>query len=492
MAAQDIQAKPGLTFGQDNPMSRELILVLALMLSATFTMILNETVMSVALPTLMVDFQISAAVGQWLTTAFLLTMAVVIPLTGLILQRFSTRAVFVASVGLFAAGTALSGFAPGFGLLVAGRVVQAAGTAIMLPLLTTTVLTLVPVSRRGRTMGLMSIVIAVAPAVGPAYSGFVLNTLSWRWTFLTILPIAVIVLILGTAFVKDFSARSAARFDILSAVLSGVAFGGLIYGLSSIGESVEGDALIPPWIPIAAGAVALVLFVLRQVVLQGTDAVLLDMRPFKERTFSIGTIMLMISMSALFGTLILLPLFMQQILALDTLQTGLMLLPGGLMMGLIAPFVGRAFDRWGPRPLIIPGSIIVALALGGMCLLNPMSPLAQIVATHIVLSLGLGMILTPLLTSTLGALRTELYSHGSAITNTLQQLAGAAGTTLFISVMTATTAASEHAGANSAAAQAEGIHHAFLWGFFLAIVAAGLSFAVRSSAHNVVTAAALH
>ncbi|MBT2248208.1 multidrug efflux MFS transporter [Arthrobacter sp. BHU FT2] len=475
------------TARQDIKLPRNLVVVLTLMLAAAFIMVLNETVMSVALPRLMLDFKVSAALVQWLTTAFLLTMAVVIPLTGYILQRFSTRVTFVTSVGLFTVGTGICAFAPELGVLIMGRVVQGAGTAIMLPLLTTTVLTLVPIRRRGRIMGLNTIIIAVAPAIGPVFSGLVLNTLGWRWTFLLILPVAVVIFILGAFLIVDFSDRNPGRLDFVSVVLSGAAFGGLIYGLSSIGESVEGHVLLPPWVPVSIGVVALALFVLRQLQLQGTKAVLLDMRPFRVGNFSTGTIMLMLFMAALFGSLILLPLYLQRVLTLDTLQTGLLLLPGGLTTGVVAPVVGRAFDRWGPRPLVIPGSFVVAAAMGGMYLLGPSTPLAQVVATHVVLGLGLGMVMTPLLTSSLGSLHQDLFSHGSAITNTLQQLAGAAGTALFISVMTATTANGGHIDTGSVTAQADGIHHAFLWGFVLTLIAAGMSFFLRSPRPTVMT-----
>ncbi|WP_235866070.1 MDR family MFS transporter [Serinibacter arcticus] len=462
---------------------RPLKLVIGLLLAGAFVMILNETIMSVALPTLMVEFSVDAATAQWLTTGYLLTMAVVIPTTGLMLQRYSTRAVFVAALTLFTIGTLLCAVAPSFSLLVAGRVVQAIGTAIILPLMTTTVLTLVPVSRRGSTMGLISIVIAVAPAVGPTFSGFILDSLGWQWMFLTVLPIALVVLAVGAVLVKDFSARRSTPFDALSVVLSAVGFGGLVFGLSAIGKGGSTQGSMSPIVPLIAGVVALAVFVLRQISLQRRDAALLDLRPFRVRAFSLGIVMIMVSMLGLFGTLILLPIYLQQVMGLGTLQTGLALLPGGLAMGILAPFVGRAYDRIGPRPLVVPGSFVVALALLGMYLLNDSSTLTQIITTHVVLNIGLGLVMTPLLTTTLGSLRSELYSHGSAITNTLQQLAGAAGTALFITVMTAVSNSALSEGTDPVAAQAAGIHAAFLWGAVLAAIAALLSFTVKRAAN---------
>lgn len=457
-------------------------IVIAVLLVASFVMILNETVMGVAIPRLMTEFSVSAASAQWLTTAFMLTMAVVIPTTGLILTRFSTRSVFIGAISLFTAGSALAAAAPVFSVLVAARVIQASGTAIMLPLLITTVMTFVPIARRGRTMGLISIVIAVAPAVGPTFSGFILASLSWRWMFLAMLPIAVVAFLLGAALVKNITTPRAVPFDVLSIVLSGTAFGGLIYGLSSIGESTEGHAAVSPAIPLGVGTVALVLFVWRQILLERSGAALLSLRPLRTRTFTVGIVMMLISMSALFGTLILLPIYLQNVMGLSTLQTGLVLFPGGLTMGLIAPFVGRLFDAVGPRPLVVPGSVMVATALGLMTLLSAASPTWHVVGIHMLLSLGLGFLMTPLMTSALGSIEQELYSHGSAIMNTLQQLAGAAGTALFITIMSTRSAAGVAEGLDEEAALADGVHTAFTWGAGLAVVAVAISFLVRKPA----------
>ncbi|WP_232835850.1 MDR family MFS transporter [Actinocorallia populi] len=465
--------------GTEQALPRHVKIAIALPILAAFVMILNETVMSVALPKLMTEFSVGAATAQWLTTGYMLTMAVVIPATGLILQRFATRTVFITATSLFAAGTLLAGLAPQFGVLLAARVIQASGTALVLPLLMTTILTLVPASRRGGTMGLVAIVISVAPAVGPTFSGLILSELSWRWLFLSVLPIAVLTVAVGVVLVKNAGTPRPVRFDLPSFALSAVGFGGLIYGLSSIGEAAGGHAPVPPAVPLAVGAAALVLFVLRQIRLQRGDAALLDLRPFRTRSFVVGIVLLLFSMGALFGALILLPIYLQNVRGLTTLETGLLLLPGGLAMGLIAPLVGRLSDRFGPRPLVIPGTFTMALALALMSLLDETTPTWFVIVIHVLTSLGIGFAMTPLMTSALGSLDAGLYSHGSAILNTLQQLAGAAGTALFVTLMTLGTDAALETGTNPVSAQAAGIHDAFLWGGGVGLAAALLSFAVR-------------
>lgn len=456
-------------------------LLIGVLVVASFVMILNETIMSVALPKLMVDLSITASTAQWLTTGFMLTMAVVIPTTGFLFQRFTLRQVFVASMTLFSIGTLLAASAPGFELLLAGRIVQAGGTALMLPLLINTVLNLVPAQERGKMMGVISIVIAVAPAVGPTISGIILDALDWRWMFWLVLPIALVAFAIGAVLVKNVTPTSKPTFDAVSVVLSALAFGGLVYGLSSIGHSAE-ESSVPVWVPIIVGVVSLALFTFRQISRQDDDRALLNMRPFSTPTFSIGLGMLMISMMALFGALILLPMYLQNIRGLDTLTTGLMLLPGGLVMGLFAPFVGRAFDRIGPRPLVIPGSIVVSAALWLMTLLDAESALPMVVAIHVLLSVGLATIMTPLMTSSLGSLPKHLYSHGSAIFNTLQQLAGAAGTALFVTVMSTTAASQISSGTAESAANQVGIHTAFLCGGAVSLVAVAASFFIRKPA----------
>ncbi|OUE31009.1 Multidrug export protein EmrB [Clavibacter michiganensis] len=474
-AAADRAAAP-----EDERLPHGAPLVIGLLVVAAFVVILNETIMSVALPSLMVDLQITTATAQWLTTGFMLTMAVVIPATGFILQRFSTRQVFGAAMSLFSLGTLVAAIAPGFGVLLVGRIVQASGTAIMMPLLFTTVLNLVPAARRGRLMGVISIVIAVAPAIGPTVSGLILSSLSWRWMFWIVLPIALVALTLGLWRITNLTTPRKLPFDILSVVLSTLAFGGLIFGLSSLGESAEGNAPLPLWIPITVGVLALAAFIGRQVSLQREDRALMDLRTFRSRPFVVAIIMVSVSMMALFGSLIVLPLYLQNVLELGTLETGLLLLPGGALMAVLSPIVGRLFDRVGPRPLVIPGAVVVSIALWGMTtMLHEGTSIGWVIAVHLVLNAGLAFMFTPLLTSALGSLPPRLYSHGSATVSTMQQLAGAAGTALFVTVLTTTTVAGLADGQSEVTATAAGVQAAFMIGGFISLAAIVASFFVR-------------
>ncbi|WP_010141517.1 MDR family MFS transporter [Oceanicola sp. S124] len=454
-------------------------LVIGLLMISTFTVILNETLMSVALPRLMHDLDVTANAAQWLTTAFLLTMAVVIPVTGFLLQRLATRTVFLMAMSFFTLGTALCAVSPTLAPLVAGRVVQAVGTAIMMPLLMTTVMALVPAESRGKTMGNISIVISVAPAIGPTLSGFILQYFEWRWMFVMMLPIAIGSLSLGYFRLVNVNELTSRKLDLISVPLSAIGFGGLVYGFSAIGEGHGEGGPLPLWLPIAVGAAVLVLFVWRQLVLGPKERALLDLRTLGVRVFTVSVIMMGLAMMALFGMIMLLPLFVQNVLGYSTLHAGLLMLPGGLLMGISSPIVGRLFDRVGARKLVIPGGVIVSAGLWAMTLLTPGSTMFLVLAAHMLLSIGLAMLFTPLFTSSLGSLPKHLYSHGSAVIGTVQQVSGAAGIAIFVSVMSLRIGRETAAGAEMIPAMAAGLHQAFTLAASISLLLIVAGFFVR-------------
>ncbi|MCT9623501.1 DHA2 family efflux MFS transporter permease subunit [Pseudarthrobacter equi] len=425
-------------------MSRESVTIISTLLVATFVVILNETIMNVALQRLMVDLQVDAPTVQWLSTGFMLTMAVVIPTTGFILQSLSTRAVFMLAMGLFAGGTALAAVAPGFEILLLARIVQAGGTAIMLPLLMTTILTLVPLAKRGAVMGNVSIAISVAPAMGPTVSGLILEHFTWRFMFVFVLPVALAALAIGAKYLTNIGETEKTKLDFLSVFLTVPAFGGLVYGLSQIGGGHGGQAG-PSAGAIAAlviGVAALAVFVMRQVRLQKASAPLLDLGAFNFRMFTVSVLLMVVAMMALFGGVILLPLYLQEVRGLGSLETGLALLPGGLAMGLLGPVIGRLFDKVGPLPLTVTGSILMVVTLWQFSMLDAGTAVAWIVTLHVGLSFGLALLFTPAFTTGLNPLPPHLYSHGSAIMSTTQQVAGAAGTALLVSIFSVVSATS--------------------------------------------------
>ncbi len=454
--------------------------VIGVLLVATFVVILNETIMAVALPVLMADLGVSPSTGQWLTAGFLLTMSVVIPITGYLIRRVPTRLLFGTAMGLFSTGTLIAALAPGFPVLLLARFVQASGTAIMLPLLMTTVMTLVPPARRGAVMGNLSIVISVAPAIGPTVSGIVLSILGWRGMFAVVLPIAVLVLVLGLRRMVDVGEPTDAPLDVPSVVLSAVGFGGLVYGLSTVGQDTGTG--VPAWAPFVAGGLGLAAFVGRQLVLQRSDRALLDLRTFRSGTFTIASVLMMLMMATLLGVITLLPIYLQNVLHFAPLSTGLLLLPGGLLMGLLGPVVGRLYDRLGARALLVPGAVVTSLALWSATLFTTTSSAWLVLVFHLLLSVGLAFVFTPLFTAGLGAVPPQLYSYGSAIFGSTQQLAGAAGVALLVSVLTIRSTALQDAGSATVAATAGGIHTAFLVAAIMSVAGVGIAALVRTPA----------
>lgn len=454
-------------------------LVIGLLLVSAFVVILNETIMGVAIPHLMADLKIPASSAQWLTSAFMLTMAVVIPVTGFLLQRLNTRPVFILAMSLFSAGTLVCALAPGFPMLVVGRIVQASGTAIMMPLLMTTIMNLVPPHSRGKTMGNISIVISVAPAIGPTISGLILSSLDWRWLFLLVLPIALAALALGAAKIENVTVPSKAPLDVISVVLSAIGFGSFVFGVSELGAPEAGTTPLDPRVMLAAGAAVIAIFVWRQIHLQKQEKALLDLRTLQTKTFTIAAGMMAILMMSMFGVFILIPIYLLSVLGQTTLTAGLLLLPGGLIMGLCAPFVGRLFDRYGPARLVIPGAILFSGVMWGLTFLTVTTPIWVVLALHVAMSIGLALMFTPLFTVSLGSLPPKLYSHGSAIIGTTQQVAGAAGTTLYVAIMTWRAGILTQGEADAATATVGGMQSAFFVGALISLAAVVASFYVR-------------
>jgi DHA2 family lincomycin resistance protein-like MFS transporter len=431
-------------------------LVIGVLMASTFVVFLNEMLLGVALPTLIVDFGVSPSTGQWVTTGFLLTMAVLIPASGFVMRRFHMRTIFLVAMSLFIAGTTLAAFAPTFGFLVAGRVIQASGSAVFLPLLMTTTMRLVPVGRRGQMMAITTAVPAVAPALGPALSGVILSALGWRWLFILMLPIAVAALALGAWKLRNVTTPEPVALDVPSLLLSAVGFGGLVYGLSLIGEASGGHAPISPYLPIAVGLAGLVAFVLRQLPLQRRDSAFLDMRIFLRKSFTLPLLVMVVVAGNGIGLLVVMPLVLTNVTGLSTLQLGLFLIPGGAAISIVSALSGRVYDRLGPRPLVIPGAIVWVAVLWFLSRVDAGTSVITLIVAWLIFSSAMASMWAPLTTSAMGALKTELYPHGTAAFATVQQLAGAAFGAVFISAYTIGSGARDAGVLNMAQAESAG------------------------------------
>lgn len=452
--------------GKARPASDKLdradFLLLMVMVIAAFILILNETLLGVALPVLMKDLQVAASTAQWSSTGFMLTMAVVTPASGFIISRFSIRKVFVGAMAVFSLGSLVAGLAPTFSLLLVGRILQAMGTGIIMPLLMTTMMRLVPPSRIGRAMGLIGMVISAAPAMGPTVSGLILGIGTWHWLFLSVLPIGLLALIVGLKLAPNSLPEGGEnqRLDLLSMLLSTLGFGGLVLGLSSLGghSGESGGLSFNPWVLTGVSTLILVIFVIRQLSLQKTGSPFMDLRVFTYFPFVLTVLMTSVAMGVLLGSSVLLPLYTMNVLGLDSLKTGLLLLPGGILSALMSPVVGNLADKFRPHFLVIPGAILFAASIWLLTLFDQNTSPMFVLAVYLLMSAVIPFMSTPMMGLGLGALPKHLYSYGSSAMTTVQQVCSAAATAIFVALMGIGIA--RHGG-GGVEAQAAGVHLAF-------------------------------
>lgn len=462
----------------------KVIPVLVALLLGGFIGLLSETMMNVALPVLMEKWELTASTAQWITTGYILVVSIIMPVSALLLQWFTTRQLFTTAITLFIGGTLAAGFAPGFEILLVGRLVQAAGTAILMPVIFNTVLTIIPPAKRGTAMGMVGLVMMVAPALGPTVSGLIVDKLSWQWMFWGLIPFLIIDLTVGLLNIENVGQITKPKIDVLSLLLSTIAFGGIVYGLSSVGEGEGGWGSPVVALSLGAGIIALVFFILRQLTMKQP---VMNLRAFKYPMFTAGTLFIVIGFLTIFSTSYLLPIFMQGSLALSALYAGLLMLPAGLINAVLSPIIGRSFDKAGPRILVIPGVIILAAAMWMFTGISMETPVNRIVLLHCCMTVGIALTLMPAQTNGLNQLPGELHPHGTAIMNTLQQLASAVGTALIVSVMTSgqkeylrthTGASAQELAANSLSA---GVHNAFILAAAITLIGVIAGFFVRRS-----------
>ncbi|WCK55045.1 DHA2 family efflux MFS transporter permease subunit [Aneurinibacillus sp. Ricciae_BoGa-3] len=407
--------------------------IMASLLICGFVGMFSETALNIAISNLMHVFKISAATAQWLTTGFLLTLGILMPVSGLLLQRFTTRQLFIGSLASSIFGTLIAALAFNFEMLMVARVLQALGMGLLIPLMFNTILVVYPPDKRGAAMGFVGLVIMFAPATGPTVAGLLIQYLTWHYIFWLSLPFLVIGLLVGLKYLENVTDVTKPRIDLLSVLLSTIGFGGVVFGFSKAGEGAQGWSNAVVLTSIVIGLVALVLFTLRQAFMRDP---MMNLRVFKYPMYIVGLLIVLSCMIIILSSMIILPMFLQNGMRLSVFATGLMLLPGSALNGILSPRMGRLFDRYGPKWLVIPGLVIVAVMLWFFSNISPVSSMAFIVVLHIGLMVGISMVWMPAQTNGLNQLPPELYPHGTAVINTLQQVAGAIGTAIAISILT--------------------------------------------------------
>lgn len=423
---------------QSQSLARSNIPLFIVLISGAFITILNQTLLGTALPPIMKDLNITEGTVQWLQSAFMLVNGIMIPITAFLIKRFTTRKLFLTAMTLFAFGTALAAFSPNFSILLMGRVFQASGAGIMMPLMQTILFLMFPVEKRGTAMGMFGLVIAFAPAIGPGLSGYLVEHFAWRSVFYVVLPIAILNIIAAFFLLKNVTKTSAIQVDALSIILSTLGFGGILYGFSVAGDA--GWSSLQVVIAILVGAVSLLLFITRQLRL---DEPMLEFRVFKYRIFTLATGLGMIVFIAMIGTAVILPLYMQNMLGFTALQSGLVLLPGAIIMGLMNPVTGRLFDKYGGRWLVITGFFILTITTFMFTHLSTETTFTYLATMNAARMFAISMVMMPATTAGLNQLPRDLIPHGTSMNNTFRQVSGAIGTAILVTVMATTSIPAE-------------------------------------------------
>nr|WP_319418003.1 DHA2 family efflux MFS transporter permease subunit [Virgibacillus necropolis] len=406
--------------------------IMTALLVAGFVGLFSETALNIALGNLSQLFNVNATTVQWLATGYFLTLGILVPVTGVLMQKFTTRQMFMTSIFLSLIGTVVAAVAPVFSVLLLGRIIQAAGLAINLPLTQNVIFTIYPPNKRGGAMGVMGLVMLAGPALGPTLAGLILDTLSWQWIFWVTIPFLLFSLIFGVIYLPNVNEIRKVSIDKLSVILSTIGFGGIVYGVSSAGSAGWASPIVIGTIII--GFIALAIFAIRQTKMENP---MLNLKAFNYPLFVLGVIMSFITFFNMLSMLVILPLYMQMALLIAAFTTGLVLLPGSLLNCILAPMIGRLFDKYGPKAVITPGTILVAISYFIYAQFGVDTALWMIVLNHVVMMLGVGAVLASVQTNTLNSLPKQYYPDGIALTQTIQQVAGAIGIAVMVSLLAA-------------------------------------------------------
>ncbi|MET7019324.1 DHA2 family efflux MFS transporter permease subunit [Bacillus mycoides] len=410
--------------------------VVAVLILGMFVSILNQTIINVALPPLMNEFNVSTSTAQWLITGFMLVNGILVPISAFLVSRFTYRKLFIAAMLFFTVGSIICATSGNFTMMMTGRVVQAVGAGILMPVGMNIFMTLFPPNKRGAAMGLLGVAMILAPAIGPTVTGWVIENYSWNLMFYGMFVIGLIITFLSFKFFTLAQPVSKTKLDVFGVISSSIGLGSLLYGFSEAGNNGWTSAEVV--ITLIIGVIGLAVFIWRELT---TDNKMLDLQVFKYPTFTFTLVINAIVTMALFGGMLLLPVYLQNIRGFTPMESGLLLLPGSLIMGIMGPVAGKLFDKYGIRPLAIVGLAITTYATYKFTTLSMDTPYSVIMTDYIIRSIGMSFIMMPIMTAGMNALPMKLISHGTATQNTSRQVAGSIGTAILITLMTQQTTA---------------------------------------------------
>ena len=393
-----------------------------------------STALSTALPPIIKEFGISAAKGQWLTSAYSLAMAIMMPLTAYLITRYKTKNLYLTAIGILVAGLLICIFAPNFEIMMAGRILQAMSNGITTSMAQVVLLTIYPPEKKGTIMGWYGLSVGAAPVIAPTIAGIFVDTIGWRMIFVVTFVILVISLVYALIIFDNVLDTRMQKFDIMSFILSAFSFGGITLGIGNLSGGITRTLT---WLPLVIGIIASIGFVKRQL---GMQDPFLDLKVFQSRTFTVSVISSMCLYLIMMGSSIMMPLYVQSIMGRTATISGLVTLPGSLAMALVSPYAGRLYDRLGMRKLAIGGAIGLFVAALGMTLLTMESPLWIAAILQVIRCVAIGCMMMPFVTWGVTSLDPSQTAHGNALITALRTIAGAIGTASFVGIMTAVSA----------------------------------------------------
>lgn len=405
--------------------------MIAILFIGAFVAFLNNTLLNIALPTIMEEFDVKPSTVQWVTTAYMLVNGILIPASAFFVTKFTNRRLFIVAMSLFSFGTFLAFITPTFSLLIVARMIQASGSALMMPLLMNIMLAAFPIEKRGTAMGVFGLVMFTAPAIGPTLSGWVIEHYTWRTLFAIVLPFSLATLAYAIFRLRNITENRDMSLDLTSLLLSSVGFGGLLYGFSTAGEKGWGSPIV--YGTILIGAISLLVFILRQLKM---DDPMLDFKIYKYPMFALASVISIVISVSMFSAMLLTPLYVQSVRGISPFEAGILMLPGAIVMGLMSPITGRLFDKYGAKILAVTGLTITIAMTYLLSTLTMESGYYYIMIIYTVRMFGMSMVMMPIMTNGLNQLPMHSNPHGTALNNTLQQVSGAIGSAVLLTIMT--------------------------------------------------------
>lgn len=405
-------------------------LVYTALFAGALMVIINQTAIKTALPTMIRDLNVSPSIGQWTVSGYTLVKGIMVPITAFAMTKFRSRNLFVMMMVIFAAGSLIASSGINFTVVLSGTLLQGIGAGMVIPLMQTIILTVSPPEKRGGAMGLMGIVLGLGPTVGPALGGWVVDALSWHYIFIFLLIGALLSIPLAMLTLTDVLPMSNPKIDWVSIRHSVIGFGLVLFGFSILGS--EGFDSILAWASLIIGSFFVFLFIRRNI---NSDEPMLNVSLFKNRTFTLTVIISMLGLMVITGITNVMPMYVQTVLGRSATLSGLVVLPGGLFKAFISPITGRMYDKYGVSKLGPIGGLVLLAGTLMLVFVSQSTPLWFVVGAYLLLSFGFGLFNIPVTTAGMNQLSAEQMGHGTSARQTVRQIGSSFAITLVFASM---------------------------------------------------------